>query len=135
MIDLNTDEWIQICYIKDNEICFTPEYLNIAGCLGWGARKFASHLISHWEIKYQNILDYFGPEDVEEDWYSGIDGEGMDVGDMMPELFETYQIPIDGLDSEWYRDIMRAKLASIKLPKKLIEQYVVAAKKQIKKRN
>jgi len=133
MIDLNTDNWIQICCVKENEICFTQEYLEITKCLGWGARKFAAHLIAHWEPKYQNVLDYFGPEEAEEDWYSGIDGEPMDVGDIIPDLLEVHGLPFEGLDGEWHRDIMRAKLASIKLPKKLIEQYVETAKKQSKK--
>jgi hypothetical protein len=130
MIDLDTDDWVQICCIKENEICFTQEYLNLTRSLGWGARKFAAHLITHWEIKFQNMLDYFGPDEAEEDWYSGIDGESMDVGELLPDLWECHGIPFDGLDSEWYRDIMRAKLLTLKLPKKLIEQYVDIAKKK-----
>lgn len=131
MIDLNIDEWIQICCVRENEICFTQEYLDLTRCLGWGARKFAAHLITHWEPKFQNVLDYFGPEEVEEDWYSGIDGEAMDVGEIIPDLLETYKIPFEGLDCEWHRDIMRSKLLSIKLPKKLIEKYVDIAKNNI----
>jgi len=52
---------------------------------------------------------------------------------LLPELWECHGIPFEGLDSEWYRDIMRAKLMSLKLPKKLIEQYVEIAKKQQKR--
>lgn len=128
MIDLNTDDWIQICCVVNNEICFTREYLNLTKCLGWGARKFAAHLITHWEPKYQNILDYFGPDDAEEDWYTGIDGEAMDVREDIPGLWEVHEIPFRGLEEEWYRDTMRAKLVSLKLPKKLIEKYVEIAK-------
>ena len=133
MIDLNTEDWIQICYEKENEICFTPQYLELTSCLGWGARKFVAHLITHWDMKFQNMLDYFGPEDVEEDWYSGIDGEGMDVIELLPDLWECHGIPFDGLESEWYRDVIRAKLMSLRLPKNIIEQYVEVAKKQQKR--
>jgi len=129
MIDFDTTDWVQICYVnEENEICFTEQYLELTGCLGWGARKFAAHLITHWEPKFQNILDYFGPEDAEEDWYSGIDGEPMDVGWILPELWECHDIPVKGLDSDWYRDIMRAKLISLKIPEKLIRQYVSIVK-------
>ena len=133
MIDLDTKDWVQICCVNENEICFTPEYLNITKCLGWGARKFAAHLIAHWEPKFQYVLDYFGPEEVEEDWYSGIDGEAMDVSELIPDLWETHEIPLEGLDGEWHRDVMRAKLLSLKMPRKLIEQYVKIAKKHMKK--
>jgi hypothetical protein len=133
MIDLDTKDWIQICHVVENEICFTQEYLNIIKCLGWGARKFAAHLITHWEPKYQNVLDYFGPEEAEEDWYSGIDGEPMDVSELIADLWEVHGLPIEGLDGEWHRDMMRAKLISLKLPRKLIEQYVEIVQKQSKK--
>ena len=132
MINLDTSEWIQICCVKENDICFTKEYLDVIGCLGWGARKFGAQLVTHWEPRFQGMLDYFGPDDIEEDWYSGIDGEGMDVGELLPDLWECKDIPFSGLDSEWHRDIMRAKLISTKLPKKLIENYVTAAQKAAK---
>lgn len=129
MLDLKPDEWVQICYVKDNEICFTQEYLNLTRKLGWGARKFAAHLVCHWDRKFESALDYFGPEEAEEDWYSGIDGEPMDVGELHAEQFEYQGIPVPDLDNEWYRDIMRAKLVSLKLPKRLIEEYVNKAVK------
>ena len=100
MIDWDTENWIQICYIKENEICFTSEYLDLTKSLGWGARKLASHLISHWDKKYENILDYFGPEEVEEDWYSGIDGDSMDIGELLADQCEYNDITFKDLDSE-----------------------------------
>jgi len=133
MINLNmNEEWVQICRVEENEICFTKEYLEIIGHLGWEARKFGAQLITHWEPRFQHMLDYFGPDDVEEDWYTGVDGEGMDVGELLPDLWETHDIPFPGLDGEWHRDILRAKLISIKLPKKLIEDYVKAAQKYLR---
>ena len=123
------EEWVSICKLDDNqEICFTDEYLEITNELGWGARKFAAHLITHWTLEFQSMLDYFGPDDAEQDLYSGIDGEPMDVKEDVTDLWEYYGMPYDGLDGEWYRDVLRAKLLTIKLPKRLIKEYVKVAK-------
>ena len=125
MIDFDQSDWVSLCYIDDkNEICFTKEYLDIIGHLGWEARKFAANLIGEWNSESQTILDYFGPDDVEEDWYTGIDGEAMDVGELVPDTWEVRGIPFNGIEAEWHRDVLRSKLASIKLPKKLIVEYV-----------
>ena len=134
MITLDPTDWITLCCVKENEICFTPEYLNLTKSLGWGARKFAAHLITHWERNFENTLDYFGPEEVEKDWYSGIDGEPMDVGELLADTLETRGIPYEGLDSEWHRDVMRAKLLTIKLPFRLITEYVNTINKNKKGR-
>jgi hypothetical protein len=126
------EEWVSICKLDDNsEICFTDEYLELTSEIGWGARKFASHLITHWTLEFQSLLDYFGPEDTEEDMYSGIDGEPMDVKEDVTDLWEYYAIPYDGLEGEWYRDVLRSKLLTMKLPKRLITDYVKVAKKEI----
>jgi len=124
------EEWVSICKLDDNgEICFTDEYLELTSDLGWGARKFAAHLATHWTLEFQSMLDYFGPDDAEEDLYSGIDGEPMDVKEDITDLWEYYGIPYDGLEGEWYRDVLRAKLVTIKLPKRLIREYVKVAQK------
>ncbi len=57
----------------------------------------------------------------------------MDVREDIPEMWEYYEIPFEGLSSEWYRDVMRAKLVSLKLPKKLIESYVKVALKNMER--
>lgn len=135
MIDLDrTDEWVQLCELNEkNELCFTKEYLKLTSHLGWDARKFVAHLVVGWEPKYQTALDYFGPDDADEDWYSGIDGEGMDVGEIIPDTLEVEGVPYKGLESDWYRDIMRAQLITIKLPTSLIEKYVEVVKKNKEK--
>lgn len=126
----SNEEWVNICELDEqNEIKFTDEYLELTGELGWGARKFASHLITHWTVDFQSMLDYFGPPDAEEDMYSGIDGEPMDVKEDVTDLWEYYGQPYDGLEGEWYRDVLRAKLITLKLPKRLITEYVKVAKK------
>lgn len=124
------EEWVSICELDDQgEICFTDEYLEVTSEIGWGARKFAAHLITHWTLEFQSLLDYFGPVDAEEDLYSGVDGEPMDVKEDITDLWEYYEIPFGGLEGEWYRDVLRAKLLTIKLPKRLVVEYVEAAKK------
>ena len=126
------EEWVSICSLDpDNEICFTEEYLDLTKELGWGARKFAAHLATHWTLEFQSMLDYFGPNDAEEDLYSGIDGEPMDIKEDITDLWEYYGQPYDGLEGEWYRDVLRAKLLTMKLPKRLIQDYIKVAKKEM----
>lgn len=126
------EEMVSICELDaDNEIRFTKEYLTLTSELGWGARKFASHLISHWTLDFQSLLDYFGPMEDEQDKYNGIDGEPMDVREDITDLWEYYGQPYDGLEGEWYRDVLRAKLLTIRLPKRLIVDYVKVAQKAI----
>lgn len=124
------EEWVKLCHFDDHdELCFTDEYLELTKELGWGARKFAAHLITHWDLEFQNILDYFGDPDLEEDEYSGHDGDPMDVKHDVTDLWEYYEKACDGLDGEWYRDVLRSKLATLQLPKRVIEEYVKCVKK------
>lgn len=126
------DTWIQVAeYNEDREIVFTKEYLDATRKMGGMARKFAAMLISHWDLKLSKMLDYFGPEDFEDDLYSGIDGDPMDVVEDIPEIWEYHDMPFPGLDSEWYRDIMRAKLVSLRVPLQLINKFAEAANKNI----
>lgn len=131
MIFPDEEEWVTICKTDaDGEICFTPEYLELTSELGGGARQFAAHLITHWDTEFQSMLDYFGSDEEDDDQYTGIDGEPMDVREDITDLWEYYGKPFDGLDGEWYRDVLRAKLLTIKLPKRLITEYVKVAKKE-----
>ena len=125
------EEMVQIAeFNEDSEIVFTEEYLKVTGDIGGGGRKLAAHLISHWDKSFSNMLDYFGPDSSAKDWYTGSDGDPMDVREDTPEMWEYYDLPFEGLGSEWYRDIMRAKLVSLKIPKRLIDIFVEAVNKQ-----
>ena len=122
---------VSICELDtDGEIIFTSEYLKLFKGLNNEARKFAALLITQWSGEYHNILDYFGPEDQDQDKYDGIDGNPMDVREDITDLWEYYAKPYD-LPAEWFRDVLRSKLITIKLPKRLIEQYVKVAKKEM----
>lgn len=126
------DEWVQLCKLDDDsEICFTEEYLELMEEIPGDARPFASQLISHWGIEHKTLLDYFGDPDLPDDQYSGLDGEPMDVHADKMDLLEYYAPVCDGLDAEWYGDMYRAKLLSIKLPKRLIKEYIKYRMKEI----
>lgn len=121
------DDWVSLCEIKDSELCFTERYLNIMKPLCGGARRFASLLITGWGEgqEHEGLLDYFGSSDLEKDIYTGIDGDPMDVREDIPELWEIEnKAKVSGLNTEWYRDILRSKLVTIKIPKRTLEEYV-----------
>ena len=132
MIDLSTiKDWVQICEVQNGEMRFTKEYLALTERLGDGARKFAAHLATNWDRVFENTLDYFGPDDAEEDWYTGINGDPMDVNEDIPEYCEVQGKPFSDLDKEWHRDLIRAKLVTMRFPKRLIKEYVKFAQKHI----
>jgi len=124
------DKYISVCkFDDDNDIIFTDEYLALMKDTG-NARSFAARLISWWEGEnLQTLLDYFGPDDEEMDRFDGIDGHKMDLRQDLTDLMEYKDLALPGLDSEWHRDILRSKLITLKLPEKLIKEYVKVAKK------
>lgn len=125
------DETIQIATLTTTgDLVFTPEYLEVMKEVSHLTRRFASQLATFWGREYQTLLDYFGPDDLEKDLYSGIDGEEMNVREDITDLWDYKElVGFDGLDGEWYRDMIRVKLASLKVPTKLIKQYIKAAKR------
>jgi hypothetical protein len=124
------EECVQVAEIgNDGEIRFTKEMLELTNNFP-GLRKFVARLISHWEgDMLDTMLDYFGSDEAEGDQYSGIDGEPMSVRTDIPDLWSYKDLPIPGLSSEWYQDIMLAKLVSIKIPERLIKEYIKASNK------
>lgn len=126
----NNDEFVQVAQLNnDGDLVFTPEYLEAMKEVSHLTRRFASQLMTHFGNEYTTLLDYFGPDDTEKDIYSGIDGEPMNVREDITDLWEFQELSFESLQGEWYRDVLRAKLASLRLPKKLITQFVKAAKK------
>jgi len=127
------EKYVQLCELgEDAEIRFTQEWLEATKELGDATRSFAAQLVTHWNPEFSRMLDYFGPDDAEEDVYTGINGDPMDVREDIPYTWEYTEIPFSGLTCEWYRDIMRAKLVSLKLPLRLIQQYIKVFKEQEK---
>jgi hypothetical protein len=119
------DKVIQLCKLDaQGEIVFTPKYLEATKELGPGARQFACYLITYFAPEFKSLLDYFCPDDSQEDKYSGEDGTPMDVREDLTDLW-AYRDPLKlDLDGEWHRDILRSKLISIKIPERLIKEYV-----------
>jgi hypothetical protein len=132
------EEWVQIATIDDNDqIWFTAEFREIVEEMGWAAKQLVGHLLAIWYDPFEHMLDYGSgearhtadqpgeydrnlldePQEVVEywavDWHnngsfatpSHLAGSGLDLG------------------IEWYRDVQRAKLASIRLPKRLLVEY------------
>jgi hypothetical protein len=123
------EQLIQIAEFDDaGEIRFTKELLEATKDLP-GVRKFVSQLVSHWGPEYATMLDYFGPEDSETDKYTGLDTDPFDCREDICDLWDYKDLATFQLNSEFYRDIMRAKLVSIKLPERLIKEYIKAANK------
>ena len=129
MIDPKTEEWVKLAEMgDDNEIRFTKEWMDITQDLCGERRRFTSLLITHWDLSLASMLDYFGPDELEKDLYTGVDGEPMDVREDIPSLWEYKEMPFEGLSSEWYRDVMRAKLITLSLPVRLVNEYAKAYK-------
>lgn len=117
--------WIQICCLDDDgNIHFSKEILELTKdicCL----RKFVSQLISHWDKTLSSLLDNFD----DDNFGTNTIEENLDIRDDICDLWEYKDLALPGLDSCWYRDIARAKLVSIKIPVRLIKEYVNAAVK------
>ena len=126
------EDFIQLCELNgDGDIVFTSDYLRAMKGLNNGPRQLAVELVDSFKSEHKNLLDYFGEEEQETDKYTGLDGDPMDVREDICELQAYKNIAgYDSLDGDWYRDLYRAKLLSIKLPKRLIQQYVKSAKKR-----
>ena len=123
MISSNED-LIQICNVVDGELVFTKEYLNEMRIVSGSARKFASHLAGGWDKDSGKLLDYFGPDELDEDIYSGVDGEPMDICEILPFRLAMNDTFMPGLTADWYRDVIRFRLVNLKIPKRIIKEYL-----------
>lgn len=132
------EEWIEIAELDaENHIRFTAEFQALMGELGWQAKAFVGHLLGLWYDPFEHMLDYGSgeaqasadqpgefdrnaldePQDVVEYW--ALEWSKNDNADEPP-----HKAGIGlGLSVDWYRDVLRAKLVSIKLPKRLLVEY------------
>ncbi len=137
------DDWVRIAALNErDEIIFTREFLDVVGDLGWEAKAFVGHLLGLWYDPFEHTLDYFGgakvtldqpgtfksgrldePLDVVEYWATTWAGKGKEES-------PTHKAGTGlGLGPDWYRDVLRSKLVSIRLPKRLLVEYREAIKK------
>ncbi len=132
------EEWIQIAELDEHDqIRFTQDYQQLMGELGWHAKKLAGHLLGLWYDPFEHLLDYVsGSATYSPDQPGKFDAnflaEPQDVVEYWAVSWsknnEIHQPTHDagtglGLDVEWYRDVLRAKLVSLRLPKRLILAY------------
>lgn len=123
------EKYVQLAELdSDGDIVFTKEVMDLTKNFA-GLRRFVAQLISHWGPEYAGMLDYFGSNDLDADSFSGIDGEKMDVREDVADVWSYRDLAAPDLETEWYRDMMRAKLISIRIPERLIKDYIKAASK------
>jgi hypothetical protein len=133
------EEWVQIAFLdRQDQIRFTRQFLSIMGELGWEAKAFVGHLLGLWYDPFEHMLDYNSgdakftrdqpgnfnvlnpltePQDVVEYW-----AETWSKNSVFHEPEHEAGIEL-GLEIGWYRDVLRAKLVSLRLPKRLLVAY------------
>jgi hypothetical protein len=132
------EPWIQIASLNNqDQIYFTDEFQEIMGELGWEAKAFVGHLLGLWYDPFEHMLDYSsGEAKFTRDQPGDFDRNGLDEPQDVVEYWAEHWSRNQnahhpsheagtGLDLgvEWYRDVLRAKLVSIRLPKRLLLEY------------
>jgi hypothetical protein len=132
------EEWVQIAELEeDDQIRFTPAIRELMKDLGWEAKAFVGHLLSLWYDPFEHMLDYTsGEARHSEDQPGQFDRNGLDEPQEVVEYWaeqwskngQNHQPPHEAgtgleLDTAWYRDILRAKLVSMRIPKRLLLTY------------
>jgi len=119
------EEIINICELdENNNIKFTKEYLELTKLIGYKAKELAAYLITDFVKENATLLDYFGPEDNETDIFTGQLNGPQDVDINKMELWSIYERAGKNLPGEWYQDLLRSKLISLRVPTKLIKSYI-----------
>lgn len=133
-----SEEWIQIAELNErDEIYFTPAFQELMGELGWEAKAFVGHLLGLWYDPFEHMLDYSsGEAHYSEDQPGQFDRSGLDEPQDVVEYWaetwsknDSFHEPPHkagaglALDISWYRDILRAKLISLRIPKRLLLAY------------
>ena len=130
--------WVQIAYLDgQDQIRFTCEFQALMGALGWEAKAFVGHLLGLWYDPFEHMLDYgSGEATTTLDQPGEFDRNGLDEPQDVVEYWATrwsvhskmHRPSHEAgtgleLDSAWYRDILRAKLVSLRLPERLLIMY------------
>jgi len=132
------EEWVQIAELdEDDQVRFTIAFRELMKDLDWEAKAFVGHLLGLWYDPFEHILDYTsGEARHSEDQPGQFDRNGLDEPQEVVEYWAeqwskndpSHQPPHEAgtgleLDTDWYRDILRAKLVSIRIPKRLLLAY------------
>ena len=139
------EKWVQIAYIDENDnIRFTKEYLEAFKSDHGEAIRFAGHCVGTFEDHYEHMLDHCPNYDKQ---YTK-DQPGLTVGNFQTDRLDVVEhwaikyakdpggfpnFPIYQTKGNWknficavnfHRDILRAKLVTIKIPLRLIENFI-----------
>ena len=132
------EEWVQIAELdEDDQIHFTLAFRELMSDLGWEAKAFVGHLLGLWYDPFEHMLDYTsGEARHSEDQPGRFDRNGLDEPQEVVEYWaerwrkndQNHQPPHEAgtgleLDTAWYRDILRAKMVSMCIPKRLLLAY------------
>jgi hypothetical protein len=132
------EAWVQIAELDvHDQIRFTREFQELMGELGWEAKAFVGHLLGLWYDPFEHLLDYSsGEATTTPDQPGEFDRNGLDEPQDVVEYWAmswsknrnahepSHQAGIGlDLDAGWYRDILRAKLVSLRLPERLLIAY------------
>jgi hypothetical protein len=132
------EEWVQIADLDDaDHIRFTPEFQLLMADLDWEAKAFVGHILGLWYDPFEHMLDYTsGEAEFSVDQPGKFDRNGLaepqDVVEYWAELWnknDNHHNPPHhagtglGMGVDWYRDVLRAKLVSLRLPRRLLVEY------------
>ena len=132
------EEWVQIAELDEqDQIRFTGEFQTLMGELGWEAKKFVGHLLGLWYDPFEHLLDYgSGEASCSRDQVGQFDRNALDEPQDVVEYWAVdwskngeCHNPSHlagtglGLGVDWYRDVLRAKLVSLRLPRRLLLEY------------
>ncbi|HVA47767.1 MAG TPA: hypothetical protein VNH11_15470 [Pirellulales bacterium] len=132
------DDWIQLAELDEqDQIRFTEEFRSLMGDLGWEAKAFVGHLLGLWYDPFEHLLDYgSGEAKYSRDQPGQFDRNGLDEAQDVVEYWAAdwsnngnHHDPSHlagtglGLGVDWYRDVLRAKLVSLRLPARLLSEY------------
>lgn len=120
MKERDLEQWIPIVSCRENGFTFTPEFMNAVGPLwgtSWEIIAFVAHVVGFFNDPLEHLLDF--PPDNNSDEF--------DIEPIIcEELAAKYREEFLDLPPEWYRNLFRAKLASLRLPVQLIEDAKLA---------
>jgi hypothetical protein len=132
------EEWVQIARLDEHDqIRFTEEFRALLADLGWEAKAFVGHLLGLWYDPFEHLLDYTsGEATCTPDQPGHFDRNGLDEPQDVVEYWAVdwskhgncHEPPHRAgsglaLPAEWYRDVLRAKLVSLRLPRRLLVEY------------
>jgi hypothetical protein len=132
------EQWVQIAFLDDqDQIRFTGEFQEIMGDLGWEAKAFVGHLLGLWHDPFEHMLDYTSGEarftaDQPGHYDRNRLNEPQEAVEYWAVMWDQNDPAHDpahksgtglNLGIEWHRDILRTKLVSLRLPKRLLDAY------------